>query len=93
VTGTLRIGIPVEDVAFIYGGGGAGYTFIKDAPDDALDDSITYHACGGAELFFNENIGVRGEFRYIWLEPEYKNTNIKEKLNHMQVRSGLVVYF
>ncbi len=97
VTGTLRIGIPVDDVAFIYGGGGAGYTFIDvdepGTPHDLFDDSMTYHVCGGAELLFNENIGIRAEYRYIWLESEIKNTSTDIKMDHMQVRGGLVFYF
>ncbi|MDP8236153.1 MAG: outer membrane beta-barrel protein [Candidatus Erginobacter occultus] len=97
VTGTLRIGIPIEDVAFIYGGGGAGYTFINwdqtGVDSDVLDGSVTYHACGGAEILFNESIGIRAEFRYIWLKPEWKDSNDKVELNHMQARGGLVLYF
>ncbi len=97
VTGTLRVGVPIEEVAFIYGGGGAGYTFINvdepGTPDDLIDDSMTYHACGGAEILFNENIGVRAEYRYIWLKPEIKDTSTKVEMNHMQVRGGLIFYF
>ncbi len=97
VAGTLRVGLPIEDVAFIYGGGGAGYTFInwdeKGVSSDVLDGSVSYHACGGAEILFNESIGIRAEFRYIWLKPEVKNTDTKVKLDHMQVRGGLVLYF
>jgi len=97
VTGTLRVGVPIEDVAYIYGGGGAGYTFINwdqtGVDDDVLDGSVTYHACGGAEFLFNENIGIRAEYRYIWLKPEIKDTSTKVEMNHMQVRGGLVFYF
>ncbi len=97
VTGTLRVGIPIEDVAFIYGGGGGGYTFINydqtGASSDLIDDSVTYHACGGAEILFNESIGIRAEYRYIWLKPEIKDTSTKIKMDHMQVRGGLIFYF
>lgn len=99
VAGTLRVGIPIEEVAFIYAGGGAGYCFNKldvkgdDDAEDAIEDSVTFHACGGAELLFNENIGIRGEFRYIWLKPELKDSDDKVELNHMQVRGGLIFYF
>jgi hypothetical protein len=101
ITGTLRVGIPIEDTAYLYVGGGAGYSFNEYTGEDddwiELEDCFTYHACGGAELLFNENIGIRGEFRYIWMKPDVKEKifGSKEeiKLDHMQVRGGLVFYF
>ncbi len=105
VTGTLRVGPKIGDIAYIYAGGGAGYSFnsldTKSNIDDLfeLEDSFTYHACGGFELMFTpeQTIGFRGEFRYVWLKPELKTkaTGDKEdwKMDHMQVRGGFVVYF
>ena len=97
VTGTLRIGIPIGNVAFLYGGGGAGYTFINwDEPGhvrDILKDSVTFHACGGVEILFNENFGIRAEYRYVWLKPEEKYGSDKVRLDHMQARGGLIFYF
>jgi len=104
VTGTLRFG-PRLDFAYIYVGGGGGYSFNKlDLSEDVdefleLEDCATYHACGGFELAFTEDetIGFRGEFRYVWLKPEIKEkaTGNKEdwKMDHMQVRAGFVVNF
>ena len=105
VAGTIRFGPQIGEIAYLYVGGGAGYSFndldFKDDADKGLDleDCFTYHACGGFELSFTEDktIGFRGEFRYVWLEPEIKNkaTGEKEdwKMDHMQVRGGFVVYF
>ncbi|HDL65038.1 MAG TPA: hypothetical protein ENH12_06585 [Proteobacteria bacterium] len=104
VTGTIRFG-PRLDFAYIYVGGGGGYSFnaldMDSAVDDffELEDCVTYHACGGFELAFTEDetIGFRGEFRYVWLTPELKEkaTGDKEdwKMDHMQVRGGFVVNF
>ncbi len=105
VAGTLRFGPQLGEIAYLYVGGGAGYSFndldFKDDADKGLDleDCFTYHACGGFELSFTEDktIGFRGEFRYVWLEPELKDkaTGEKEdwKMDHMQGRGGFVVYF
>ncbi len=103
VTATLRIGVPIEEVAYLYVGGGGGYSFndwdLKGGDDDLFDleDCFTYHACGGAELLFSPNIGIRAEFRYIWLKPESKfkptGTKTDVKFDHMQARGGLVLYF
>jgi len=100
VTGTLRVGVPLEMV-YLYAGGGAGYSFNEyDGPGDdvlELEDCFTYHACGGGEFMFNENIGLRGEFRYVWLKSEWKEKSsgdkIDVKFDHMQVRAGLMFYF
>lgn len=101
VTGTVRVGAPIEDMAFLYFGGGLGYSFNSwDGPasgDFDLKNCFTYHACLGGELFFNENLGLRAEFRYVWLdtESEFKASSQKNdvKFNHIQVRGGLIYYF
>ena len=104
VTGTLRFG-PRLDFAYIYVGGGGGYSFNKlDTESDMdevfeIEDCATYHACGGFEMTFTEDetIGFRGEFRYVWLKPEMKAkaTGAKAdwKMDHMQARAGFVVNF
>jgi len=101
VAGTLRIGGTVADALYLYGGGGAGYSFNEydGTLDDALEleDCFTYHACGGLEICLSPNLALRGEFRYVWMKPDVKEkaTGAKEsiKLDHMQVRAGLGVYF
>lgn len=105
VTGTLRFGPQIEDIAYLYVGGGAGYSFndldFKDNADDGLDleDCFTYHACGGFELSFTEEktIGFRGEVRYVWLKPDIKvkatGTKNEWNMDHLQGRAGFVVYF
>ena len=104
VTGTLRFG-PRVDFAYLYVGGGGGYSFNELNSENDFDqlveieDCFTYHACGGFELTFTEDetIGFRGEFRYVWLKPELKEkvTGNKAdwKMDHMQVRGGFVVNF
>lgn len=104
VTGTLRIG-PQLGPVYIYGGGGAGYSFNgldweNDLDKDFdLEDCFTYHACGGLEVSFTESkqIGIRGEYRYVWMKPDlkYKPTGDKEewKMDHMQARAGLFINF
>lgn len=104
VTATLRVG-PQLGPVYLYGGGGAGYSFNildfeGDIDDDLdLDDCFTYHACAGLEISFNEakQIGIRGEARYVWLEPEIelKPTGEKEDWNmdHIEARAGLFFYF
>ncbi len=105
VTGTIRFG-PQLDIAYLYVGGGAGYSFNKlDTKSDMdeffeLEDCVTYHACGGFELNFTEDktIGFRGEFRYVWLKPEMKLKSTGDKagdwkMDHMQARAGFIVYF
>lgn len=101
VAATLRIGGNL-DVIYIYGGGGAGYSFNDtdfDVADDDwdLEDCFTYHACGGAEIYLSPQIALRGEFRYVWMEPELKFKPTGDKadwnMNHMQVRAGLGIYF
>ncbi|MDP8213882.1 MAG: outer membrane beta-barrel protein [Candidatus Euphemobacter frigidus] len=106
VTGTLRIG-PNLGPVYIYGGGGAGYSFnsldlkkeMNPGDDLELENCFTYHACAGLEVSFTESkaIGLRAEFRYMWLKPKLKekSTGDKEsqKLDNMQGRAGLVFYF
>ena len=103
VAGTLRIGGNL-DIIYLYVGGGAGYSFNDlDLDDSAMEDAVdledcfTYHACGGAEIFFSPQIALRGEFRYVWMEPELKvkATGDKEdwNMNHMQARAGINLYF
>lgn len=71
-----------------------------------LDDSMIYFACAGAELSLSELFVIRSEFRYNWLKPELgfeewgdsgpgMRTVKKEdwKLDHMQFRLGLGLYF
>jgi len=105
VTATLRIGPKIADMAYLYVGGGAGYSFNSlDFEGDAdeifeLEDCFTYHGCAGFEVYFDEDqvIGVRGEFRYVWLKPDMKlkATGDKDEWNmdHMQARGGFVVNF
>jgi opacity protein-like surface antigen len=101
VCAALRFGGNLEQV-FLYAGGGAGYSFNDlDTPstpgvDIDIDDSMVYFACGGAEFNLNEDLYIRGEFRYNWLQPEVKVTaegwgedKQDVKCDHMQVRAGL----
>ncbi len=105
VTATLRFG-PRLDFAYIYVGGGGGYSFNELDTESTMDevfeleDCATYHACAGFELAFTEDetIGFRGEFRYVWLKPEMKVKATGDKagdwkMDHMQVRGGFVVNF
>jgi len=98
VCGALRFGGNLEQV-FLYVGGGAGYSFnsldaegVSSSQVD-LEDSMIYFACGGAEFSLNEDLYLRGEFRYNWLKPEINNKIMDEKydikFDHMQVRAGL----
>ncbi|HOO77319.1 MAG TPA: outer membrane beta-barrel protein [bacterium] len=101
VAGTLRLGGTVAEVLYLYVGGGGGWSFNEyDGPDDdvfELEDSFTYHGCGGAELFLSPQIAIRGEFRYVWMRPDlkFKPSGDKEeiKFDHMQVRAGVAFYF
>ena len=98
VCAALRFGGRLEAI-FLYAGGGAGYSFnsadIKgvSSSEADFDNCMIYFACGGLELNLNEDLYLRGEFRYNWLKPEFKVSSIdyKEdiKFDHMQVRAGL----
>ncbi len=103
VTATLRVGWNAGPV-FLYVGGGGGYSFNDldwqgGSGGFDLEDSFTYHACGGAEVSISRNIAVRGEFRYVWNTPELKAPSslgggkADWKMDHMQGRAGLAFYF
>ena len=98
VCAALRFGGNLESV-FLYAGGGAGYSFNSldvegaSSSDIDLDDCMVYFACGGAEFNLNEDLYLRGEFRYNWMKPEL-NVKIADekfdvKFDHMQLRAGL----
>lgn len=102
VTASIRLGAPVTDALFIYGGGGGGYSFDRfKAPadpefgDPAVSESggdIVYFACGGVEIRFTNELGLRGEGRYYWHKYEIFD-DIEVVLNHFQARVGVTLWF
>ena len=100
VTAALRVGGHL-DMVYAYVGGGAGYSFnsfnatsaVKSdfGSDVKLQDAPIYFALAGAEIGLSEQLVLRGEFRYNWLQPELNAFGVKEDVNfdHMQVRAGL----
>ena len=110
VSAALRVGAPLG-LFFIYTGGGIGYSFndVKSnySSDIKVENCFTYFfllgleaAVGemGSEKLFREtfeNVALRGELRFNWMEPELKwfTTNLDWQYNYMQLRAGLVLYF
>lgn len=76
LTGTLKLGAPIEDKAFLYGLAGAGLYFVSDtfkisAPgygSASEDDSATafgLHFGGGASLYLAPRWTIGAEVRYL----------------------------
>lgn len=97
VTAALRLGVPIANVLYLYGGGGVGWSFntFKGTAID-LDDGLIYFACGGGEVSLSDQIALRAEFRYNWHKPDLDDGSGDDgdlQLNHSQLRGGLVFYF
>ena len=106
VTAALRVGGHL-DMVYAYVGGGAGYSFnsfnatsaVKSyfGSDVKLKDAPIYFALAGAEIGLSEQLVLRGEFRYNWLNPDLELTDYDYKTNvnldHMQLRVGFGLYF
>jgi hypothetical protein len=98
VTAALRVGGNL-DMLYAYIGGGAGYSFNDiDVSGLKLKDAPIYFALVGSEIELGELVVLRGEFRYNWIRPDLEVTGFGDdeaeiKLDHMQFRLGLGLYF
>gem|GEM_PF-528476 len=90
----LRFGIPLTDTVFIYGGGGGGYSFneYRGPGFSERGDDFVYFACGGVEVLLTNEIGLRAEGRKYWHKYEVVD-DVDLKLDHFQVRAGIVFWF
>ena len=97
VTVGLRLGGTLANTVFLYAGGGLGITGgWTEKSGINCDYSWTYYACAGLELPFSPWVSLRPEFRYVWCNPDLDWTDGQEyafRLDHMQIRAGLVLNF
>ncbi len=106
VTAALRLGVPIKEALFLYVGGGAGWSFNDiDSRFVKLKDGLVYFGCGGIEVNLGAAVALRGEFRYLWHNPDIEfrageiglteqfGRSTDFQLDHMQARAGLVFWF
>lgn len=95
VTAAFRLGVPLGDILFLYGGGGGGYSFneFKVPGFSESGGDFIYFACGGVEIQLSPEISLRGEGRYYWHEYDAFEDLASVKLDHFQMRTGMVFWF
>lgn len=93
----LRGGGFIAENMFIYAGGGIGITGgWTDRSGINMDYTWLYYACGGLELRLSPWVALRPEFRYTWCNPNIDwddGPDYSIRLDHMQIRGGLVFNF
>jgi len=93
----LRAGISVLENTFVYAGGGIGITGgWTDRSGTNMDYAMLYYACGGLEFRLSPWVSLRPEFRYTWCKPDIDwdfGPNYSIRLDHMQIRGGIVFNF
>lgn len=85
LTGSLLLFIPLTNDVVPYGFGGLGAYYTNYRCDgglfDCSDDSnfnLGYHLGVGLELPLNESVGLSGDYRYLFLNPEENESNLDD---------------
>lgn len=80
IAATLRLGAPLQDGVFIYGGAGGNYNMVDiERVGDKLDDEVGYHFCGGLEMEISEGVELFGEYRYSFITLDEEDYGIDEE--------------